>query len=41
MTVNPHADEFDEFEWRLRQDVEEAIEQAAGINVYQIGRAHV
>jgi hypothetical protein len=27
--VNPHADEFDEAEYRLRQDVEEAIEQAA------------
>lgn len=29
MSVNPHADEFDEAEWRLRQDIEEAIEQAA------------
>ena len=29
MTVNPHSDEFDEAEWRLRQDIEEAIEQAA------------
>ena len=29
MTVNPHSDEFDETEWRLRQDIEEAIEQAA------------
>lgn len=28
-SVNPHADEFDEAEWRLRQDIEEAIEQAA------------
>lgn len=27
--VNPHADEFDESELRLRQDIEEAIEQAA------------
>lgn len=27
--VNPHANEFDEAEWRLRQDIEEAIEQAA------------
>lgn len=27
--VNPHADEFDEAEYRLRQDIEEAIEQAA------------
>jgi cytochrome P450 len=29
MAVNPHADEFDEAEWRLRQDIEAAIEQAA------------
>jgi len=29
MAVNPHADEFDEAELRLRQDIEEAIEQAA------------
>jgi len=29
MTVSPHSDEFDEAEWRLRQDIEEAIEQAA------------
>lgn len=29
MTVNPHADEFDEAEHRLRQDIEEAIEQAS------------
>jgi len=29
MSVNPHADEFDEAEYRLRQDIEEAIEQAA------------
>jgi len=29
MTVNPHSNEFDEAEWRLRQDIEEAIEQAA------------
>jgi hypothetical protein len=28
-TVKPHADEFDEAELRLRQDIEEAIEQAA------------
>jgi hypothetical protein len=29
MAVNPHADEFDEAEYWLRQDIEEAIEQAA------------
>lgn len=27
--VKPHADDFDEAEYRLRQDIEEAIEQAA------------
>lgn len=29
MTVNPHLDKFDEAEMRLRQDIEEALEQAA------------
>jgi hypothetical protein len=29
MSVNPHADEFDDAEYRLRQDIEEAIEQAS------------
>lgn len=28
-TVNPHCNEFDEAEWRLRQDIEESIEKAA------------
>lgn len=29
LSVNPHADEFDEAELRLRQDIEEALEMAA------------
>ena len=28
-TVNPDSNAFDEHEWILRQDIEEAIEQAA------------
>jgi hypothetical protein len=29
MAVNPHADEFDEAEYRLRQDIEQALIDAS------------